>query len=103
MTNPSNQVEKYQTNLNNNGLSNKIVAKVTVASSKLKEENMASICSYVTLELKDGEKMELFIKEMPENSSHSEMIKGLNVFEREAQFFNEILKELQAFYLRKSG
>lgn len=95
-------IAKYQKILKDNG-STEIVEKVEVNSPKLIGEHMASVCLYVTLHFTNGKKQELFVKQLPSNAAHLAMLVDWNLFEKESYFFNVILKDMQKYYLGKTG
>lgn len=102
-------VQKYEDILESNGTlfgiteANNKIAKIIETVPNLAGEHLGSVCRYQTIQFENGKKLELFVKQMPENSVHMEQLKEFNVFARESNFFNVLLKDLQEIWLERSG
>jgi hypothetical protein len=103
MSQPKSELIKlYQDILSQNGIE-EIVIDLNVVVPPLEGEHLASASEYVTLKTNSGKDIELFTKKMPTNAQHSQLLKDMNVFPKEAAFYNSLLKDMQEVYKDKTG
>jgi len=95
-------IKTYQEILDKNGI-NEVVIDLDVVVPPLQGEHLASASEYVTVKTSSGRDIELFVKRMPSNLQHYELLKDMNVFPKESAFYNSLLKDMQEIYLDKTG
>lgn len=96
--------QKFEQILKKNGLLNeengeKIKSLTIQIPERLRNEHMASICEYYTITTTNGQNVDLFIKKQSTNQKHLMVLRELNVFEKEACFYNVLLGDLEELYL----
>ncbi|CAL8070770.1 unnamed protein product [Orchesella dallaii] len=89
---------KYKEIVKANGINDE-VSQVLINSSGLQGEGFASQANYVTINFKNPKvkPLNLFVKSLTANSTHSDMLKESKLFEKESRFFMEYVPAAKEF------
>jgi len=91
--------KKYEDILKVNGISDEVKTITSLEPEELKGEHMATATIYVQVEFKDPsiKPKNLFVKKFVENETYKDMVKKMQIMEKESNFFLNFLPEAQEF------
>lgn len=96
--------QKYNEILRNNGIEDEVDT-VEIDDPGLAGEHTASSCEIILIKFvnKELSALNLFVKKFTKNPGYADLVKEMNLFAKEASFFNDFLPQAKQFCFDKTG